>query len=64
MNIDIAMINAKKYSSEEFNILINFKPKYVILSDIKLHNIIMQKLTNNTKVYLLVQKLMDVRYLN
>jgi hypothetical protein len=47
VNVDIVIMDTNKYTSEDFKILISFKPKYVIFSDIELNKNIMNNIMND-----------------
>ena len=40
-------MDIKKYTSEDFNILMSFKSKYVIFNNIEFHNNTMTNIMNN-----------------
>ena len=47
VNVDIIIMDIKKYMSEDFNILMSFKSKYVIFNNIEFHNNTMTNIMNN-----------------
>lgn len=46
---DIVIINTKEYTFEDLNMIISYNPKYVIISDIKLHNNVISNLDKKYK---------------
>ena len=47
VNVDIIIMDIKKYTSEDFNILMSFKSKYVIFNNIEFNNNTMTNIMNN-----------------